>query len=67
MEFIELRSGQSMKQQLLKVIKYHQLKGQSARHRVNSSVRDNYFVTVYDYDIKFIALVFVGLILVPLL
>jgi hypothetical protein len=53
-EFRELRSGKDMAYFLRRAVKFHQWSGgHSSSHLINTTVRDNSFLTVYDYDIKF--------------
>jgi len=51
-EFKELRSGKDMAYFIRRAVKFGEWGGFSSIHLINNSVRNNWFVTVYDYDIK---------------
>jgi len=61
-EFKELRSGKDMAYFVRRAIKFGEWGGFSSSHLINQSTIKNSFVTVYDYDIKVVALLVLGTI-----
>jgi len=47
---------------MYQIIKFEEFGGRSASHQIHKSVGQNSFVTVYDYDIKILALFIILLI-----